>query len=69
MFYEVFAFGPNPWVVDVNNILAFGLRMISFWHGGSLFSRPMNKNYLCIGLSLFGADLILKPNTRHGLAD
>jgi hypothetical protein len=28
----VFAFGLDPYVVNVNNILAFGSRVMSFWH-------------------------------------
>ena len=57
------------WCLDVNDTLAFGLRMMSFQHGGSLLSRPRNKSYLYIRLSLLGADMILKLKTSHGLAD
>jgi hypothetical protein len=64
-----FAFGLNLWIVDVNDILAFKLKKMSFWHGGSLLSGPMNKSYICIGLSLLGTDLILKLKTSHGLAN
>jgi hypothetical protein len=36
---------------------------------GSLLSRPRNNCYLCIGLCLFGADLILNLMISHRLAD
>jgi hypothetical protein len=52
----------------VNVILAFGSRMISFgWGSLPLMSR--NKSYLCIGLSLFGADLLFKLKISHKLTD
>jgi hypothetical protein len=69
MLCGVFAFSPNPWVVDINDILTFRSRMKSFRHRGSLLSRPRNKSYLCIRLSMLGVDLILKLKTSHGLAD
>jgi hypothetical protein len=69
MLYRVFAFGLDPWVMNVHDILAFGSRMMSFRHGGYLHSRLRNKSYLCIGLSLLGGDLILKLKTSHRLAD
>ena len=57
-----------PWVVDVNNFLAFGLKMMSF-SIRILLSRMRNKRYLCIGWCLFGAELILNFTYSHGLAD
>jgi hypothetical protein len=65
-----FAFRSDPSrVVDVNDILAFGSRRMSLRHGGSLLSRPRNKRYLYIGLSLFGTDLLLNLKTSNGLAN
>jgi hypothetical protein len=58
----------RPWVVDVNDFLVFGLRMMSFGMR-ILLSRPRNKCYLCIGWGLFGANLILNLMYSHGLAD
>jgi hypothetical protein len=70
MLRGVFAFGSDPSrVVNVNNILTFGSRRMSLWHGGSLLSRPRNKHYLCIGLSLSSADLLLNLKTSNGLTD
>jgi hypothetical protein len=34
-----------------------------------LLSGPKNMNYLCIELSLFRIDLLLKLKISHGLAD
>jgi hypothetical protein len=48
----------SPWVVDVNDFLAFELRMMSF-DRRILLSGPRNKHYLCIGWYLFSADLIV----------
>jgi hypothetical protein len=50
----------------VNVILTFGSRMMSF---GLEFSAliPRNKSYLCISLSLFGADLLFKLKISHKL--
>jgi hypothetical protein len=69
MLYRVFAFGSDPWVVNVYNILTFGSRMMSFRHGAYLHSRLRIKSYLCIELSLLGGDMILKLKTSHGLVD
>jgi hypothetical protein len=69
MLYGVFVFGLDLWVVDVNDILAFGSRMMTFWHGGSLLSRSKNKSYLCIGLSLLRVYVILKLKTNRGLTN
>ena len=67
---RVFAFGSDPSrVVNMNNILAFESRMMSFWHEDSLLSRLRNKCYLCIRLSLFGANLLLNLKTSHELAN
>jgi hypothetical protein len=58
----------KPYVVDVNDFLAFGLRMMSFGMR-ILLSGPMNERYLCVGWCLFGIDLILNLMYSHGLAD
>jgi hypothetical protein len=52
----------------VNVILAFGLRRMSFGLG-SLSSVPRNKSYLCIVLSMFGANLLFRLKISHRLAD
>jgi hypothetical protein len=54
--------------VDVNVILAFGSRRMSFGLGFfALVSR--NKSYICISLNLFSADLLFKLKISHSLAD
>ena len=53
-----FLFWSRPWVVDVNNFLAFRLRKMSFGMR-ILLSGPRNKHYLCIEWCLFSTDLIL----------
>jgi hypothetical protein len=69
MLYGVFIFCLDLWVVDVNDILTFGLMMMSFQHGSSLLSKSRNKSYLYIRLNLLGPDLILKLKGSHGLID
>jgi hypothetical protein len=66
---SIFAFGPNLWVVDVSDILVFRIEEDKYWPGGSLFSRPRNKCYLCIGWCLFGTNLKLNLMISHRLAD
>jgi hypothetical protein len=63
------AFDLGLWVVDMNDIPAFGSRMMSIGLGGSLLLRPRNKRYLCIRLCLFCANLILNLMISHGLAN
>jgi hypothetical protein len=58
----------RPWVVDVNNFLAFELKRISFGIR-ILLLGPRNKRYLCIGWCLFGAYLILNLMYSHGLVN
>ena len=60
----LFLLWSKPWVVDVNNFLAFKLRMISF-SMSILLSGPRNKRYVCIEWCLFGADLILNLMYSH----
>jgi hypothetical protein len=69
MLCRVFAFSPDLWFVDMYDILVFGLRRLSFWHGGFLCLRLRNKSFLCIGLSMLEGDMILKLKTSHGLAN
>jgi hypothetical protein len=44
MLCGVFTFSPDLWIVDVNDILAFELRKMSFRHEDFLFSRSKNNN-------------------------
>ena len=48
MLCEVFAFGLDPWVANVNDILTFESRRMSFWHEGSLFIGLRNKSYYAL---------------------
>jgi uncharacterized protein YebE (UPF0316 family) len=69
MFVSISTFGPNLWVVDVNNILTFRVEEDKYWLGGSLLARSRNKCYLCIGWCLFGINLKLNMMISHRLAD
>ena len=56
------------WIVDVNDFLAFELRMMSF-DMRILLSGPRNKRYPCITWCLFGTNLILNLMYSHRLTD
>jgi hypothetical protein len=47
----------------------FWVKEDEFWLEGSLLSGPRNNCYLCIGLCLFGADVMLNLMISHKLAN
>jgi hypothetical protein len=54
----VIFFSSNPCVVDVNSFLASRSRRMIFSMKSPIV-MPSNMCYLCIGLNLLGADLLL----------
>jgi hypothetical protein len=63
--FRVFNFGCNLWVVDVIVILTLGSRRKSFGMRVFPLSGSINNSYLCIWLSLSGANLVLNMRFSH----
>jgi hypothetical protein len=66
---SISVFGLDFWVVNMNNNLTFGLRIINIGLGDLHFQGPRNKHCICIKWDMFDTDLILNLMINHELAN